>query len=617
MRTDDFIIISVESRKGGVGKTTIALNLASLLKKDYHVLILDVDVTGTSINAIQDASIWEESVRLLKNSKGETINLLQFFKKKYLIGDYDMRFSLESNKRGPIQVFSDYINVISSELYGPDGSLLYDPAIIFDEIHDFWLVDMIQRIAKSFSQVFDDKGSVIILDNSPGYVGLGKSIHDFLTDIGPKRGKFLSVSSLDCQDIDSCLKAIYNIHSMVCGKVEGANCYHDKGASLSALKEGVESATFNRLAIGDESLKYYSSGTITKPQLDSYQGILFNKVPITVKNGQYVYHFDGFNNEYLKDTYVALCGDDPRPYMIPFDQSIHYQFFRRNIESVESLLDEDSFLSIQKFLRRLKSTAIKVYDDPDLKKLPSRIGYIGFNMSDLSRLLAELNQVDFSNHIMEVWSPRNIFKEMYRSLQKMGLIPSFKNYSFPIIQRRINILAQHPWDSYFKDIRLLDAEKYTVAYLEYYLNVNEVDKEKMLGTVSMIIQWLLHERKDNTITREDLTNFVIYHRNASPSDEVDFQIAFVEAILRVYDLPEDISFICDALSRYFGVDSASSFSTANDIIFIADKKILTKEISSAEAINNLDNSILESAYMDVVRKSLLPIIQKWDLRYEV
>ena len=43
-------IISVESRKGGVGKTTAALNLSNLLvERGYKVLLLDIDITGTSI----------------------------------------------------------------------------------------------------------------------------------------------------------------------------------------------------------------------------------------------------------------------------------------------------------------------------------------------------------------------------------------------------------------------------------------------------------------------------------------------------------------------------------------------------------------------------------------
>ena len=54
-KNENFKIISVESRKGGVGKTTAALNLADLvLEKGYKVLLLDLDITGTSISHLTD-----------------------------------------------------------------------------------------------------------------------------------------------------------------------------------------------------------------------------------------------------------------------------------------------------------------------------------------------------------------------------------------------------------------------------------------------------------------------------------------------------------------------------------------------------------------------------------
>jgi hypothetical protein len=44
-------IYSIHSQKGGVGKTSVALALASIMAKGYNkkVLIVDADMTGTSI----------------------------------------------------------------------------------------------------------------------------------------------------------------------------------------------------------------------------------------------------------------------------------------------------------------------------------------------------------------------------------------------------------------------------------------------------------------------------------------------------------------------------------------------------------------------------------------
>ena len=50
------LIVSVESRKGGVGKTTAALCLGRILRnKGYAVLVLDLDVTGTNAADIADS----------------------------------------------------------------------------------------------------------------------------------------------------------------------------------------------------------------------------------------------------------------------------------------------------------------------------------------------------------------------------------------------------------------------------------------------------------------------------------------------------------------------------------------------------------------------------------
>ena len=192
----NYKLISVESRKGGVGKTTAALNIGYLLKDKSHVLLLDIDITGTSISAIRDSRFWVNDTELLeKNNK--SINLLQFFTKNYLKGDDLFDFSL-NHEQEKVQVYADTINVIASELYGEDPNLLYDPSILLENLHVYWLTKLIKGICEKFENSFDDrKQCVVILDNSPGFVGIGKAVHDIMTDLGPERAKFLTVSSLD------------------------------------------------------------------------------------------------------------------------------------------------------------------------------------------------------------------------------------------------------------------------------------------------------------------------------------------------------------------------------------------------------------------------------------
>jgi cellulose biosynthesis protein BcsQ len=71
------LIISVELRKGGVGKTTAALTLAKIyLDKKYRVLFLDLDLTGTNIIDQIGKLYWEKSSHILEmNIKEEKINI--------------------------------------------------------------------------------------------------------------------------------------------------------------------------------------------------------------------------------------------------------------------------------------------------------------------------------------------------------------------------------------------------------------------------------------------------------------------------------------------------------------------------------------------------------------
>ena len=82
----EYKVISVESRKGGVGKTTAALNLGHQLGSRYHVLLLDIDITGTSIRTIRESRFWKKDAMLLELA-GEPINLLQYFTNSYLRGE--------------------------------------------------------------------------------------------------------------------------------------------------------------------------------------------------------------------------------------------------------------------------------------------------------------------------------------------------------------------------------------------------------------------------------------------------------------------------------------------------------------------------------------------------
>lgn len=207
-------IYSVESRKGGVGKTTIALNLAkALARRKYDVLLIDCDITGTPITkAAWNSPFWRSHVVARFKGHpddGHPFNLISYYKKYFLKGkkyDNEAKMHHESLK--------GRINLIGSDIYDEKGSLIIDPRDLMDDLHSYWFLDMIKEITKDFCDDSTLPNQAIVLDNSPGYVGIGKSIRDWLTEDRELNSKFVLVSSLDEQDIESTISSAIDIRNM-------------------------------------------------------------------------------------------------------------------------------------------------------------------------------------------------------------------------------------------------------------------------------------------------------------------------------------------------------------------------------------------------------------------
>lgn len=207
-------IYSVESRKGGVGKTTIALNLAkALARRKYDVLLIDCDITGTPITkAAWNSPFWRSHVVARFKGHpddGHPFNLISYYKKYFLKGkkyDNEAKMHHESLK--------GRINLIGSDIYDEKGSLIIDPRDLMDDLHSYWFLDMIKEITKDFCDDSTLPNQAIVLDNSPGYVGIGKSIRDWLTEDRELNSQFVLVSSLDEQDIESTISSAIDIRNM-------------------------------------------------------------------------------------------------------------------------------------------------------------------------------------------------------------------------------------------------------------------------------------------------------------------------------------------------------------------------------------------------------------------
>jgi hypothetical protein len=210
-------IYSVESRKGGVGKTTIALNLAkALARRKYDVLLIDCDITGTPITrAAWNSPFWKNHVvASFKGGPDEGVpfNLISFYKQFFLKGR-----NIENKVRVAHETIKGRIHLIGSDIYDENGSIIIDPRDLMDDLHSYWFLEMIKGIAYDYCKDSHSQKVAVVLDNSPGYVGIGKSIREWLTSDKDVKAKFVLVSSLDEQDIDSTISSAIDIRNMTGG----------------------------------------------------------------------------------------------------------------------------------------------------------------------------------------------------------------------------------------------------------------------------------------------------------------------------------------------------------------------------------------------------------------
>lgn len=361
----NYTVISVESRKGGVGKTTAALNLARILlesKKTKNVILfLDIDITGTNIADSLDSSYWNEITHLVKY-KEDNVNLLEIYQKLYMPGrDIPNWEIIEKNSDlRDFNICIDKINVIGSLIYNQHNknnngenfdinNLICKPNILFDELHAFWFVEFLKLICDTFAQKVLQKNQcniIIIIDNSPGFVGINPAIQDWLTDLGPQKGKFLTVSSLDIQDLISCAEAANELHNNYLAKLNASQKYleikNGKSPEIKYNLKGNSEKFFLKLINEnqfDEKDYYKNELIINKINYKSfpsqYQSILVNKVPIEIKKNYF--YFDAFkklckiNYPPILNNLLEINKRNNKKYFVFYDDYINFQFMECSI----------------------------------------------------------------------------------------------------------------------------------------------------------------------------------------------------------------------------------------------------------------------------------------------
>jgi hypothetical protein len=434
--SNDCVFISVESRKGGVGKTTAALNLAELLLEyGYAVLYLDIDISGTNTADVIKGSVWNNSCHVVKTklNDGEHVNadLLQIFNDKYMSDTCIPSFKIIPKEKDKTEfgLVTEQVNIIGSQIYHSNNTKkddskndngIINPNVLFDELHAIWFTEFLQEICSDFYSVImrynetpnvrEKKKVAFIFDNSPGFVGFSPSIHEWLTDLGPDIGKFLTVSSLDVQDMISCGNAIHNIHRKIQSKDKSTKSYYQLKTKIKKGKENTdtefglnrnENKILLRLIETDQdelqkcdqqyrfqnqnrrnasyynlsgqNLFYYHSTKLMdnhelKEGLHQYQGLVLNKVPIKFINmditairksilsaNEAIFRllFTSGRDEKVKN-------EDVIKHMISYDQSLARQFLEKTIRknSEPQFIDKD----IQANFKKVQEKALNPLD---------------------------------------------------------------------------------------------------------------------------------------------------------------------------------------------------------------------------------------------------------------
>lgn len=398
-----FKIYSIESRKGGVGKTTIALNLAQLLSSKYPVLLLDMDITGTSITEPARLSpFWREKTNVLKDIDGKELNLLDYFLNTFIRGK-----SLDSPILSKEMLNTEMINVIGSEIYGPTSKAVVNTRILMDEIHTYWLVDLIRIIIDQFQSFYPDDQVQIIIDNSPGYIGICEALHNYMYNLGPEVAKFIMVSSFDAQDLRASISALKEIQYFVSGRNEIA-----KYAKAIIAKEGPRVGV-KELIKSEDNFKQFYSKLVEKKELidqfvteylteDNYSTLIINKVPLTFVDDKIILSFNdivGHENIQLFNLLTSAKEDIPNN-IIYYDETIAYQNYLIYLKSISDERDQNNYW--KRRLRDLENQNIFLAGQPDLidglKKLDTLYNNLLVNMNQ--RGYARMNRQMFRQ-----WAP--------------------------------------------------------------------------------------------------------------------------------------------------------------------------------------------------------------------
>ena len=136
--------------------------------------------------------------------------------------------SAKSSKSNTLFLKNGCVNVYGSEYTTSPPDSETSSGILYNELYARWLLQMTKHVCNNFHKTRDaiiNPPTAIIIDNSPGCSSYVSKLREWLTDMGPVIGKFVTVSSLDVRDLEASVDEMKSTHDILTKKWQTASYY--------------------------------------------------------------------------------------------------------------------------------------------------------------------------------------------------------------------------------------------------------------------------------------------------------------------------------------------------------------------------------------------------------
>lgn len=439
-----FKLISVQSRKGGVGKTTVAYNVARhyLNAKDENgkrvnvVLLIDLDVFGTNLVEATDFHEWfkdrhvvnypAEAVRdKIMDSRGKSLNLIELYHDHFGNDGIIPEFRFVNSEKYPgnhLILINEKVNLIGSSNHIIDKNekpLEIKPSILYDPIAGYWFMRFVFELVDRFIQCVGDLNNddnagnklaaIVVFDNQPGHIGFAPIMEEIMLDLGPEISKFIFVSTNHMSDLNETFTDVSELHKSLLRRINQCIQINEQNQStemshpfVKRLSEYISYHKTEENVKKEEGIRKSFASCMSN--YDYYKGIITNKGE-TKDLGPWTYlglvlnkvYREIYTRDHEFSIYPLLKDNDILCQLISRTEAVNYidiavkQIYNHMVIDNEML--EWPYLQLQKFQPIKNISKITYFYDPETKFKP---GYV-------DKSLHKRDPIDTYNYVMRVF----------------------------------------------------------------------------------------------------------------------------------------------------------------------------------------------------------------------